>query len=292
VLNYNHLYYFHVTATEGTVARAAQRLGVGQPTVSEQIRALERALDTALFERTGGKLRLTDAGRTALEHTSIMFRAGERLAGALSTGRTAPAVSLRVGVSATVARSVAADFLMPLLTLPDCTPILRGGECHDLVRDLRARDLDLVLCEADPGIGARPELDVIEIHKPRLIAIGTAEPEDPQWTGARVIHFRQTSVYRADVDAFLEERGLRPAIAAETDDTAFMMTAVARGGFIAFVPWTLAKDAVTAGRLRVLGEVSSGPNAVHALYHTAETANIARRAVELLVAEARSVETR
>ena len=79
MLNYNHLHYFHVAAVEGTVAGAAGRLGVTQPTVSEQVRALERTLGVALFERTATGLRLTDAGRLAYEHTSVMFRAGERL---------------------------------------------------------------------------------------------------------------------------------------------------------------------------------------------------------------------
>jgi LysR family transcriptional regulator, transcriptional activator of nhaA len=54
VLNYNHLYYFHVTASEGSVARAAARLGIGVPTVSEQIRQLERELGIPLFEMLVG----------------------------------------------------------------------------------------------------------------------------------------------------------------------------------------------------------------------------------------------
>jgi len=51
MLNYNHLHYFHVAALEGSVAGAAVKLGVTQPTVSEQVRSLERALGVSLFER-------------------------------------------------------------------------------------------------------------------------------------------------------------------------------------------------------------------------------------------------
>src|SRR4029079_4491877 len=79
MLNYNHLHYFHVAATEGTVAGTAARLGVTQPTVSEQIRALERSLGVTLFERTASGLRLTEIGKLAFDHTAVMFRAGERL---------------------------------------------------------------------------------------------------------------------------------------------------------------------------------------------------------------------
>src|SRR5580692_3474889 len=48
VLNYNHLHYFHVAANAGSLAAAAVELGVKQPTVSEQLRALERALEVSL----------------------------------------------------------------------------------------------------------------------------------------------------------------------------------------------------------------------------------------------------
>src|SRR5690349_5135529 len=97
MLNFNHLYYFHVTALEGSVRAAAEKLGVTQPTVSEQIRMLERTLATPLFERSGTELRLTERGRQAFEHTTAMFLAGERLADALGEGASSTALTLRVG---------------------------------------------------------------------------------------------------------------------------------------------------------------------------------------------------
>src|SRR5262245_54387725 len=83
MLNYNHLYYFHVAATEGSLSAAAVKLGVKQSTVSEQLRTLERTLHRTLFERTSGGMRLTAAGQIAYEHTSVVFRAGDRLLQAL-----------------------------------------------------------------------------------------------------------------------------------------------------------------------------------------------------------------
>ena len=65
MLNYNHLYYFHLVANEGSLTAAAERLGVSLSTVSEQVRQLERSLGVALFERGGSALRLTLAGQLA-----------------------------------------------------------------------------------------------------------------------------------------------------------------------------------------------------------------------------------
>ena len=78
MLNYNHLYYFYVVASERSVKAAADRLGVTQPTISEQIRLLERALGVPLFDRTPSGLQLTRAGREAFEHAQTMFQAGQR----------------------------------------------------------------------------------------------------------------------------------------------------------------------------------------------------------------------
>ena len=74
MLNYNHLYYFHVAATEGSLSAAAAKLGVKQSTVSEQLRSLEQALHRTLFERTSTGMRLTAAGQVAYEHTTGSFQ--------------------------------------------------------------------------------------------------------------------------------------------------------------------------------------------------------------------------
>lgn len=289
MINYNHLYYFHVTAAEGTVAKAAEKLGVGQPTVSEQIRQLERSLGTPLFERSGGKLKLTESGRGAYEHTSVMFRAGERLVQTLVRDRTPP-VQLRVGVSSTVARSVATDFLMPVLAIDDCIPTIRMADSHELLRDLRAHDLDLILSDSDPGEKHRVGIQMVTIQKPTLVAITSAtEGPDKHWEGVTLIHYRPGSVYRFPIDNYLDEHDLRPRITAETDDPMFMMAAVLRG-FVAFVPWSVAREHVTSGKVRVIDRFSPENAAVNALYHDAENAMTARRAVELLVDYARKAE--
>src|ERR1041385_3512294 len=160
MLNYNHLHYFHVAATEGSVAAAAERLGVTQPTVSEQVRALERSLKVNLFERSAAGLKLTDAGKLAYEQTSVMFRAGERLVESL--GQNGPPVprSLRIGISNAVTRTTTTDFLLPVLALEDCIPSIKAGEATEVVRDLRAGELDLGICESEPAESSRRGLEM------------------------------------------------------------------------------------------------------------------------------------
>ncbi len=49
--NYNHLYYFYITFKEGGITKAADFLGVAQPSVSTQLQTLEKNLGAKLFNR-------------------------------------------------------------------------------------------------------------------------------------------------------------------------------------------------------------------------------------------------
>ena len=60
------LRYFVATAEAGTISRAAERCGVAQPSLSQQIRKLEQTLGQRLFDRLGRGVALTDTGRALL----------------------------------------------------------------------------------------------------------------------------------------------------------------------------------------------------------------------------------
>src|SRR5512137_38669 len=100
-LNYHHLRYFHAVAHEGNLTRAAARLNLAPSALSAQIRALEDRLGQPLFERSGRRLVLTEAGRIALAHADAIFAAGEELVATLQETRRAQRI-LRVGALATL----------------------------------------------------------------------------------------------------------------------------------------------------------------------------------------------
>jgi LysR family transcriptional activator of nhaA len=291
LLNYNHLHYFHVAAIEGSVAAAAVKLDVTQPTVSEQLRALERGLGATLFERTRDGLKLTEAGRLVFDQTSVMFRAAERLVESLGHGPAPVPRTLRVGISGTIARATTTDFLMPLLRLEGCIPTIRTGDTLELIRDLHSNDVDLVLCEGEPPDAIRRTLEIVAVAKTPLVAIAPpAVVPSSDWRDTGLVQYRMSSTLRWEVESFLDDRGLRPQIMAEADDSLFLVEASARGGYIAIVPKSVARDALLAGRVRVLAQLEGSHAGVYALYRDGATAELARRAIAVLVQHARALQ--
>ena len=284
MLNYNHLYYFHVVASEGSFANAAERLGVTQPTISEQVKALERTLGVTLFDRQPGGLRLTESGRTAFEHTSVMFKAGDNLKQALGHDAGKFPTTLRIGVSGAVARSTTTTFLLPLLSMPDCTPSIRSGDSSELTRDVRSGELDLAVIETEPPENARRGLELVAIDRLALVAVAAPGVQPtPDWADLGLVTYRSSSAVRWDIEAFLDANGLRPKIVAEADDALFLLEATARGGFISFVPRAIARDALRTGRVQRLAETQAAHAGVFAVLQDGAATTLARRAVSALL---------
>jgi len=93
-----YLPHFRVVAEYESLSRAARKLGISSAALSKAIRALERVLEVELFDRAGGKLRLTDPGRALLASVrGVMRDLDDAIAAA--RGNALPPL-IRIGVDA------------------------------------------------------------------------------------------------------------------------------------------------------------------------------------------------
>jgi DNA-binding transcriptional LysR family regulator len=96
-----HLRYFVAVAEEGHITRAAQRLGMQQPPLSQQIKAIERELDVQLFRRKPRGVELTDAGSTFLSEARAILGHLDRACEATRRAARGEQGRICVGVTST-----------------------------------------------------------------------------------------------------------------------------------------------------------------------------------------------
>jgi LysR family transcriptional regulator, transcriptional activator of nhaA len=147
-LNYHHLYYFKVIATEGSIARASKVLRLGQPTLSAQLKLLEDSLGHELFERKNRSLILTESGRVTLEYANEIFKLGRELRETIEERPSKGRVPLQVGVVDTIPKHVSLQLVTQARDMADVIVSVHEGRMQDLVRDLRDHRLDLILLNA------------------------------------------------------------------------------------------------------------------------------------------------
>src|SRR5438874_13526607 len=97
-LEIRHLRYFLAVAEAGSFSRAADRLGISQPSVSQQMRDLEAALRISLFQRRGKRILLTPRGLIFQEHARGLLRQLENLLDELNSKPGELRGALRLGV--------------------------------------------------------------------------------------------------------------------------------------------------------------------------------------------------
>ena len=146
--DWNRARAFLVTAEEGSLSAAARSLGMAQPTLGRQVRALEEELDVVLFERHGHGLVLTPSGLELVEHVRGMGEA----AGRVALAATGQSQSVEGPVTITTTEVTAAFLLPPLISkLRQSHPGIQVDVvASNELRDLRRREADIALRSVRP----------------------------------------------------------------------------------------------------------------------------------------------
>lgn len=249
--SYRHLYYFWVVAKEGGLTRGAGKLGLSVQTVSSQVRELEQALGAALLKPAGRGLVLTEAGRTAMDLADQIFPLGETLPERVREASDVPTVRLAVGISDGLPKLVAHRLLAPVLDTPRLRLLCHEGEFDDLLGDLALHRLDVVL--ADQPAPANPNL---RVYSHSLGSSPVAWYAHPRWAAAArdfpnsladvpLLLPTSHAALRPRLDQWLADRGLRPRIAGEFEDSALLATFGSEGLGV-FPAASTVDDALTA----------------------------------------------
>jgi DNA-binding transcriptional LysR family regulator len=262
-LELRHLWYFVAVAEELNFSRAAARAGIAQPPLSQQIRHLERILGCTLFDRTGRRVRLTDAGAALLPEArrlladaegtaTLLRRMGRGEVGALTIG-FAPS-TLYSPLPAAV-RRFREKFPGVRVRLREIVPPEHGEM-------LRGGSVDVVLVrepETEEGVAAWPilvERFVAALPAGHALAVRPSLPVSALRDEPFVLFPREIApvLYR-QVTELCHAAGFEPKVVQEAHEWHTILSLVEAGLGVALVP-----DAFQERRAGALAYVAlSGP---------------------------------
>lgn len=148
-VNHQHLRAFHAIATEGSVSRAARRLNVAQPTLSQQLKALEDRHQVVLFEDRKPPLRLTPAGRELFSLTQRLFAASSVIDEFLREDPGDQPATARLGSDSPIYAARLAERLRA--RFPALPIQVRIGNARETLKALADAQVDAAVVSDPPG---------------------------------------------------------------------------------------------------------------------------------------------
>ena len=227
-LNYHHLYYFYVVARAGSIAKACKTLLLAQPTVSLQIKQLEKAMGRSHFAREKQRLSLTDDGRLVLDYAESIFEMGQELQDALRDRPSRQVIEIQIGIVDQVSKQVSQALLRDTFQFKAQKIEPQVSAVHDtfgrLLSELRTHALDLVLSNQDVPLGQAGDFIVQEVGQipvlfvaaPTLARKIKAFPRD--LSSVPLLLPTHASPVRSSVEHYLNHHHVEVRIAAEIQD--------------------------------------------------------------------------
>ncbi len=182
----HQLQYFVAVADTRHFTRAAARVHVAQPSLSQQIRALERELGAELFHRARGHITLTDAGQALLPLAQRILADAETARREVQEVAQLRRGRVRLGATPSLCASLVPDVLRAFHDrYPGVDLVVHEDGSQDLVRILAAGELDLALI-ITPLPGQAPALTATELLREDLVVVSAPTAPAPGGRRSRV----------------------------------------------------------------------------------------------------------
>lgn len=259
-LNYHHLYYFRTIAIEGGIAKAAEKLRLGQPTLSTQLKQLEEMVGKPLFERRNRKMILTDAGKAALDYANEIFKLGDEMIEVLQDRTVGNQTHLQIGALDSVPKSVILSLVMEAYKIsPQCTVSILEGRGDELFRELYTHKIDLILSNYPP-----PAVEQKQVYSKSVAKLPVAIFCAPSFrklkksfpsslNGQPFVLPTAHSKLRHDLNHYFKLQNIHVIPTAETQDTSLQKLLAKQGIGLAPLSEVAAENLIKEGTLQRLG---------------------------------------
>lgn len=245
---------FLEVARQGNFTRAAEVLSLTQPAVTLQIKSLEQELGASLFDRSGQKITLSEAGRLLLPHAEAVHKIAEQARDEIATLGGEHTGQLTIGASTSIAQYVVPQLVGRFAQKHKKVQFkLLSGNTEQIADMVEAEEVDLGLVE---GVVTRRNIKLELLCEDEIVLI---VPVDDSWHGAAndvwtleqlksapLILREAGSGTRSTIERALKDAGVSLAelnILMEMDSTEAIKAAVASGLGVSLVSQTaIAKE--------------------------------------------------
>ncbi|HEX8339647.1 MAG TPA: LysR family transcriptional regulator [Tepidisphaeraceae bacterium] len=263
-LNYHHLLYFWEIARHRSVSKAATSMGVSQPTVSAQLKALEKSVGHELFLRSGRDLRLTDSGQLLFRYAGEIFTLGRELEEEVFARRNGHHLRLRVGVVEAMPKIAAHVLMRPAMTEAPHASLFVWQDDHErLMAALACQQYDLVLTHepASPTAGKTVSHTLGESGVSFLAAADVTRKLQANWPrsmhGVPMLLPTPETTLRRSLDRWFGQLGIRPEVVGEFNSACLLELFGQSGAAIVPALTLVEKQVAQQRRLRVLGRTTA-----------------------------------
>nr|WP_203620692.1 LysR substrate-binding domain-containing protein [Streptomyces sp. SID8499] len=280
-VQFQQLQYFVAVAETRHFTRAAELVHVAQPSLSQQIKALERELGADLFLRARGNITLTDAGEALLPLARRILADADTARHEVLELAQLRRGRVRLGATPSVCTGLLPDVLRAFHDrYPGVHLLVEESGSHDLVRHLARGALDLALVVL-PLPSPSPALTTVELLREDLVVVSSPEAAAPggegrrtvriaDLEGERLVMFRHGYDLRELTVAACRAEGFEPEFAVEGGEMDAVLGFVRAGLGVAVVPRMVA---TRSGRgLRVTALARPGLHRTIALAHRSDVA--------------------
>jgi len=245
MIEIRHLRYFIAVAEELNFSRAAERLNIAQPPLSQQIQGLEAELRLQLFERNKRPLRLTAAGKVFLEQARLILVTLEQAVISARQASLGETGRLVVAVNSSIANSLLPNILRVFRDrYPRVQLVLREIMSSQQAQQLRDRQIDLgfdcLLSGNDTGLSFLPILQesiVIALPENHPLASQTEIPLKALVDEPFVLPSPDVVLsYGQIIELYQQEVGLPPKVVQEATWMITVLSLVAGGVGVALLP--------------------------------------------------------
>nr|WP_206345054.1 LysR substrate-binding domain-containing protein [Streptomyces thermoviolaceus] len=278
-VQFQQLQYFVAVAETRHFTRAAERVHVAQPSLSQQIKALERELGADLFLRARGNITLTDAGEALLPLARRILADADTARHEVQELVQLRRGRVRLGATPSLCTGLLPDVLRAFHDrYPGIRLLVEEGGSHDLVRELARGALDLALVVL-PLPSPSPALTTVELLREDLVVVSSPEAPVPggpgrrsvriaDLKGERLVMFRHGYDLRELTVAACRAEGFEPEFAVEGGEMDAVLGFVRAGLGVAVVPRMVATR--SGAGLRVTPLARPGLHRTIALAHRSD----------------------